>query len=80
MAPTIKTFRIHGHDPNFQVSAVLNPGGEDPQDLVVELGPWDYVSTLSESQLRTLIRTKLAESRGPVFTAAMRNLSGQALD
>lgn len=79
MAPTVKTFRIHGHDPNFEVSAVLAER-DNPQDLVVELGPWDYVSTLSEPQLRTLIRTKLSESRGPVFTTAMRNLSGQSLD
>lgn len=74
---TIKSFKIVGQHPNFQVHTVVDVQGESRE---LNLGKWEYVSTLKENDLLNLIAQTYQDVRAPELTASMKNLQGHSLN
>ena len=77
----IKDFSFTGEFPNYMVQAVLSQDESqtgEPHKLT--LGNWDYVSTLNEKELTSLIHIMLKAHQEPNPTEAMTSLIGHRLE
>ena len=76
----IKDFTFSGEFPNFMVQALLasdDSSQEKPQKLTI--GNLDYVATLNEKELTSLIHTVYKAHQEPKLTEAMKSLVGHKL-
>lgn len=76
----IKDFHITGQYPALSVETEVEDGGHDAgTSLRLNLGPWNYVSLLNESELKSLVHL-VYESHRHQPSQAMKSLTGSSLD
>lgn len=77
----IKDFHITGQYPTlFVETEVETPNSDDSNQTVrLNLGPWSYVSVLSETDLKSLVHL-VYQSQQHNQTRAMTNLTGASLE
>jgi hypothetical protein len=77
----IKDFHITGQYPALSVETEVedHDGGEASGPVKLNLGPWNYVSLLSESELKSLVHL-VYQSQRHQPTQAMRNVTGANLE
>lgn len=79
----IRDFHITGQYPALSVETEIedesDTGGHSKRNSVrVTIGPWNYVSLLNESQLKSLVHL-VYEKQKHQPTEAMKNLTGASL-
>lgn len=78
----IKDFHITGQYPALSVETEIETGNTEnnnSETVRLHLGPWNYVSLLSESELKSLVHL-VYERRQTNPTEAMTNLRGSSLE
>ncbi|AUW94678.1 MAG: hypothetical protein C7B44_00615 [Sulfobacillus thermosulfidooxidans] len=73
----IKDFRFVGKFPNYEVHTILDDGQEKTHEI--DIGNLEYVGTLDEKQLKSLIKETVKAHQEPKRTEAMNQLIGKSL-
>jgi hypothetical protein len=73
----IKNFHITGQYPNLTVTTDLE--GEDGVQTI-DLGPWNYVALLTDSELKSLVRVVYDRVHHVKPTPAMQHVLGDNVE
>lgn len=80
----IHDFHITGQYPTLSVETEVEDDSQNQSSqsktVRVNLGPWDYVSLLSESELKSLVHLAYQKQHNTSPTQAMKQLKNASLD